>query len=68
MCIVETISTCDVTFEKSGITNIRTPKDSIEVVACNGKNDNPEIIGIITTTNCDENGNTEFRLKMNEVS
>ena len=32
------------------------------------KNKKPELTGSITTNKCDENGNTEFILKMNEVS
>ena len=66
--IIDTAATCDMTFRKSGITYTETPKESSVVVLYSWKNDEPELIGSITTNACDENKNTEFRLNMNELS
>ena len=40
-CIGDTVSTYDVTFRKSVMTNTETPKYSSGVVAYNGENNNP---------------------------
>ena len=66
--IWDTASICDVTFIKLGMTNTETPKYSSGVVAYNGKNEKPELIGSITANKWNVNGNTKCKLSMNEVS
>ena len=67
-CIGDTVSTYDVTFRKSVMTNTETPKYSSGLVSYNGENDKPELIGSITAKKFDTNVNIKFKLQMNEVS
>ena len=66
--IGDTAATCDVTFCKAGMTGTDPPKGSGGVVAYNGQNEKPELIGTIAGDKCDANGNVEFRIKMAEVA
>ena len=66
--IGDTVAIFDFNFSKARMSNTETLKTSNVVMACNGKNDKAQLFLIITANKCDDNGNIECRLNMNEVS